>query len=163
MKFSVFLLSICISVTFGFTIHAQSVVSHTFPTTGAAFSNSENSVHFSIGETINTFLNEGDLRLSQGLIQHLLSELPIGINSFQLEGISVYPNPTTDFIIVENKQALQNLQYALYNIEGKEIKAAQTLSQLKTTLNMETLPVGNYLLKISKDDLHFQNLNLIKN
>jgi len=159
MKLSIYLCCMFL----GLAMHAQSVISSTFSTTGSAFSNDDHSVHFSVGEPLNTLLSEGDLRLSQGLIQHLLSELPSAVASFQLEGIALYPNPTTSYIILENEEALQNLQYALYSINGKEIQPFRTLLQLKTSLNMETLPAGNYILRINKDNQYFQNLNLIKN
>lgn len=167
MKFSKLktnlLLSLFFTVFFSGLLSAQSVVSSTFSSTGAALSNDEYSIHFSMGESLNTVLKEGSMRLSQGIIQYLISDLPSSTANIQLEGLSVYPNPAPEYLIIDNKQALQNLQYALYSLDGKQIQAPQTLSKLKTTLDINTLPKGNYILKISKDDQYFQNLNLIKN
>lgn len=155
--------SIFFTVFFSGMLSAQSISSSTFSTTGASLSNDDYSIHFSMGESLNTLLSEGGLRLSQGLIQYLLSDLPSGMNSIQLEGLAVYPNPAPEYLIIDNKKALQNLQYAIYNINGKLVQSPRTLSKLKTTLNIETLPKGNYILKISTDDQYFQNLKLIKN
>jgi len=163
MKLSNLLFTIFLSVFFWGTMPAQSVVSPTLSATGGTISNTEHSIHFSVGEPINTLISKENMRLSQGLIQNLLSQLTIGLNSIQLQGIAFYPNPISKYIIVENERALQNLQYVLYSIDGKEMPKPRTLSKLKTTLNMEALPAGNYILRISKDDLYFQNLNLIKN
>ncbi len=143
-------------------IAAQSISSSSFSTTGGSFSNDEHSIHFSMGEALNTETSEGNLRISQGLIQYLLTELPSDIASFHLEEIAVYPNPTTAFFTIENEKAMQNLKYAIYTMNGKEIQSAQNLSQLKTIVAVESLPAGSYILKISKDNHYFQNLNLIK-
>ena len=158
MKFSILILSLFCSGL----LCAQSISSSSFSVTGGSFSNDENSIHFNIGEALNTEISDGSLRLSQGLIQYLLTELPSGLTSFQLKDIAVYPNPAKDYVTIENEKALQNLQYALYDINGKEIQSPRTLSQLKNTIMVESLPTGNYILKISNDDLLFQNLNLIK-
>lgn len=166
MKLPHFLFTIFFSVFFLGMMSAQSVVSSTFSAAGGTISNTEHSLHFNVGEPINNLISIENLRLSQGLIQNLLSQLPLGLNSIQLQGVELYPNPATNFLIIENERELQNLKYKLYSIDGKEMKTTEeprTLSNLKTTLNMKTIPAGNYILNISKDDLYFQNLKLIKN
>lgn len=167
MKFFSLLLNIIsgifLSVFFSGVMSAQSVVSSTYSSTGASLSNDEYSLHFSMGEPVNTLLSEDDLRLSQGVIQYLLSELPSGVGSVQLEGLSVYPNPAPEYFVINNKKALHNLQYALYSTDGKLIQSPRALLQLKTSLPVKTLPKGKYILKISKNNQYFQNLNLIKN
>jgi len=157
------LLSIFFTVFFSGVLSAQSIASSAFPSTGASLSNDEYSIHFSLGESLNTLLNEGSLRLSQGVIQYLLSDLPSSTASIQLEGITVYPNPAPEYLLIDNKKALQNLRYALYSVDGKLMQSPQTLSKRNTTINIQALPKGNYILKISKDDKYFQNLSLIKN
>lgn len=158
MKFSILLFSLFCSGL----VAAQSISSYSFSATGGSFSDDENSVHFSMGEVLNTEISDDNLRLMQGLIQYLLTESPSGVASFQLEDIAIYPNPARNYITIQNDKTLHNLKYALYNIDGREIKSPRTLSQLKTTLVVESLPSGSYILKITKEDQYFQNLNLIK-
>jgi len=55
----------------------------------------------------------------------------------------VYPNPATDQITVDTDNQIDHI--SVYNMSGKEM---MSISNAKT-VNIKTLPSGNYLLKIS--------------
>lgn len=69
-------------------------------------------------------------------------------------GISVYPNPAEDFLIIESPNDSQNHTYSLYNIEGKEIRNGSIHG--KTILPLHTDPPGIYLLKLSNHPRPFK-------
>jgi uncharacterized protein YdeI (YjbR/CyaY-like superfamily) len=69
----------------------------------------------------------------------------IGINETYREAIKVYPNPTSNYLQLENIE-LQSL-IILYNIQGKEvINKLATSSSIK--INVQHLPSGSYILQI---------------
>ncbi|SFT67327.1 Por secretion system C-terminal sorting domain-containing protein [Lishizhenia tianjinensis] len=59
-------------------------------------------------------------------------------------GIYIYPNPTENFVNIslENQEVIQDIQ--VMDIQGKEV-----LKTTQSTINMETLNQGIYLIKVS--------------
>lgn len=62
--------------------------------------------------------------------------------------ISVYPNPTTGIVIVENTDGISNLNYELYNLDGK-LLAQGSCTEITTKLDLTKKSIGSYLLRIS--------------
>jgi hypothetical protein len=95
-------------------------------------------------------LRSGSLILTQGFHQTRLSltaieEIPVpGLK------LSVFPNPTAEFInlkIEEGDFAL--FQYTLLDINGKSLKTNK-LKEASTRVDMGKLAAGIYLLRISR-------------
>ncbi|MFT5969605.1 MAG: hypothetical protein ACI8ZO_000094 [Flavobacteriales bacterium] len=79
----------------------------------------------------------------------------IGINEATVQSIKVFPNPTTNFIQIENVLPQTNIQ--LYDIQGKEvINKLATSSSIK--INMQHLPSGSYILRIGS---HQEKIEII--
>ena len=70
----------------------------------------------------------------------------LGVNDYELNSISIYPNPTKDNIIVvtENGDAIESLQ--LYSIMGKQLLITNSAE-----IDLSNLPVGMYLLQVKTD------------
>ncbi|MDR2835378.1 MAG: S8 family peptidase [Bacteroidales bacterium] len=81
------------------------------------------------------------------------------INTPQFENkfISVYPNPTNNFVNITN---CKNTTYEILDILGKVIKKGTILEDF-TTINITDLQTGNYVLKIKKQE-NSTNIKLIK-
>lgn len=64
----------------------------------------------------------------------------------------VYPNPTPDGITIENKglAITGNLSYQLYDSQGK-VQLQGNSPKAKTTLNLQQLQSGTYLLRLGYD------------
>lgn len=63
--------------------------------------------------------------------------------------IRLYPQPTTNLLLVEIPIPLDNGYYRIYNLEGMEILNGQLgVSQTKVKIPVESLPVGTYLLQL---------------
>ncbi|MEH6537690.1 MAG: T9SS type A sorting domain-containing protein [Psychroserpens sp.] len=71
------------------------------------------------------------------------ASLSVGEN--QLEIVSVYPNPATDYILVSNN--LMNASYAIYDITGKTVKQG-TINSEKINLDLNS---GLYLFKVETE------------
>ena len=81
-------------------------------------------------------------------------------------GISTYPNPTTEYLILkidDNTSVDQNHWIAtLYNISGAIIKQEIIVSN-ETTVDMADLQPATYFLKVFSDNKESKTFKIIKN
>lgn len=81
----------------------------------------------------------------------------LGVSENQVNSISIYPNPATDFIYIKNLKGLAS--YKIFDQSGR-IVLQNLLNEEK--INVNSLSKGNYILQIiSKDKT--QSLKFIKN
>ncbi|MFL9844174.1 T9SS type A sorting domain-containing protein [Flavobacterium rhizosphaerae] len=80
---------------------------------------------------------------------------------FLLSEISIYPNPTNDFVTIGG-QGLVLQQISLYGIDGKQIYSASCNNE-SYKLDMNTYQKGIYLLTVSTTDGKTTTVKLIKN
>lgn len=115
---------------------------------GGTFSNSSVIMDFSIGElAVQTLQNneiltqgfhQGDLKVTTALIN-------LGIKT------KIYPNPTTNFIIVELEKNV-NADIKVYDINGKIVIEDKLNDENQKQLDFSFLKQGNYLLNINIAD-----------
>lgn len=60
-------------------------------------------------------------------------------------GITVYPNPTTDVVYIDN-QSGKTFQYSLFSITG-EVITSNTLTGTNESIDLSSLPKGIYILR----------------
>jgi hypothetical protein len=66
--------------------------------------------------------------------------------------LSIYPNPTSNFITIENNNAEQFLSIDLLDYTGKQIKS---IDPQNTSINLSDLNPGIYLLRITSEKGNF--------
>ncbi|MBN8669058.1 MAG: T9SS type A sorting domain-containing protein [Chitinophagales bacterium] len=71
-----------------------------------------------------------------------VAKIPEGKN------IGLYPNPATSTLNITMSNTLANSTLKVYDMTGKEV-LSQHISSKTTTINIATLPAGNYILKIT--------------
>jgi hypothetical protein len=105
-----------------------------------------------------------------GMIQTSLTMAQNTINGAQMEGqilpknfeavniIGIYPNPATDYIMVEIKQSeLQNAHFVLKSMIGNEIEITpEALGEDKFRIGLVGYPAGFYFLVIIDDTSQFK-------
>ena len=85
-------------------------------------------------------------RSEQAMIQLTTLSETTGLSTIKENEISVYPNPFSEYIIVEttNKETVY-----IYNISGKRVRSIQTTIG-KNTIPVTDLPAGSYILKVGE-------------
>jgi rhodanese-related sulfurtransferase len=74
------------------------------------------------------------------------------IINYQLltKDIKIYPNPATEKVILEINQPLNSGTLSIFNSNGRE-QSTQQILDLKSEINISTLPAGIYKLRITAD------------
>ncbi len=137
------------------SIYAQPTELTAVPATGGDISGSAGSISYTIGQVVYTTNQVASIGyVAQGVQQaYDISVI------FQYVGIDagVYPNPTTNYVIVKisnfdiNDPNYQGLHYYLYNLNGKPLYDGEIFSE-RTTLPMGQLPNATYILSILKSE-----------
>ena len=115
---------------------------------GGTFSHSSVIMDFSIGELAVQTLQNNEI-LTQGFHQGDLKVTTAVVNL----GIKtkIYPNPTTNFIIVELEKNV-NADILVYDINGKIVIEDKINDENEKQLDFSFLKQGNYLLNINIAD-----------
>lgn len=61
------------------------------------------------------------------------------------EKITLYPNPTTDFLHIETQENIKT--WSIYDTKGKLLQQAKIVPQKKATIPIHNLPSNTYLIK----------------
>ena len=127
---------------------------------------SSGSVTYSIGQVFYTSIEESEYNVVQG-IQHQET-----YNSLDTQDviepkteISIYPNPTTDFVNINMEgYELENglKSYQLYDFQGRLLKQ-NTINQNETQVNLSDLSSSIYLLQVYVDNKALKTFKIIKN
>ena len=129
----------------GFSLFAQQSIN----SMGGDGSNKNLSVSFSAGEVFQTIEEEGSLSVDGTVLSLRVKEVTnISEDDSPNFEISVFPNPTSDFVTVQKNDECGNLQCELYSINGSVLKS-KTLKGKKEQISMQSYEQGTYLLKIS--------------
>jgi hypothetical protein len=103
---------------------------------------------YSIGEIFvnNTSPNSNSSGIV-GAYSTLLLKTTNGILTLRDEDITVFPNPTKNEITILEKGLIFNEEIVLYDLSGKRILKQKPIN---SQINLSDVPIGIYLLKISK-------------
>jgi hypothetical protein len=147
-----------------FILLANKILAQESPvSSGGNIINSEGSVSFTIGQIFYSSNSFSNITVEQG-IQHAYSIVPLVNDEFisSTLNIQVFPIPTIDKIKLNIKDIdLTDFNYSLFNINGQLIsKSSITLTE--STIDMQNLPSGIYLLKISRSNFEIKKFNIIK-
>ena len=110
-----------------------------------------------LGGVVDSFFN---VNIDNSSIQNYFGGLISGQQSFSLETLSspeiengsntilVYPNPAKDYISIKSSKQITGID--LYDVLGKKVLSFS----MKSTIPINNLPNGMYILKISTEDIH---------
>lgn len=139
--------------SFGFT--QQNTVA-----TGGDGSGTGGTFSYSIGQI--DYINvSGALSISEGVQQPYEYYEVVGLSELNTIVTSIYPNPATESIHLEITHLRGNLSYDLFDLKGKLIARAQ-ITKLKTNIDVQSLPVGSYIIEVSENLGPITTLKFIK-
>ena len=146
-----------------FSILQLSHAQETIPSTGGNASGTGGATSYTVGQLVYTTNISTTGSVSQGVQQafefQTLSNP--GLLAAQLTAVT-YQNPTTDFIVLKiTDTMLENLQYTLFDINGKTIDS-NPVKTSSTEIPMKNLSIGMYLLKLTKKNKPLKTFKIIK-
>ena len=148
MKFKKGKLCVILVLAMGFAeLKAQEAI----PVTGGNASGTGGSVSYSVGQTVYTANLAPSGSEYQGVQQPFEISVLSGLENGQQFSLkcSVYPNPTTDFLILSVDGGIQTTYLAsLFDINGKMLSNT-ILSGTETRIDLRGLAPSAYFLKIS--------------
>lgn len=124
---------------------------------GESFINATYSMDWSVGEVATSTYTAGNFTLSEGLHQNFITvEAVDQVAEF---GISVYPNPTSDFINI-NSSEIENFDVLIVDVNGRSI-INQNVAGNQTQIDFSNFANGIYILSINKNN-QVETYKLIK-
>ena len=152
----------CPILTYAQTQIAQTLVEFAPTATGGEATGSGGTASFSVGQIVYTTNIGANGTVAQGVQQPYEISTTLGINetTINLE-LSVFPNPTTNFLTLKVKDNTQ-LSYLLYNLQGQLLES-KSLQSTSTNINLEAQPTATYFVKIFKNNQPIKTFKIIKN
>jgi hypothetical protein len=159
MKNIKLLVLLLIGLTFKTSYGQESLVSAGNSNTG-----SNGSISYSVGQIFYTTNIGTNGYLIQGVQQPFEISVISSDNTLNIDLLfSVYPNPTTDFLILKfEHQDNVNANYQLYNINGSLIKTGK-ISIGETKIEVVDLSNSIYILKVMLNGKSVKTFKIIKN
>ena len=156
MKRSIILFAVLLLIT-AVNVAAQEVISANGGTATAAGTQ----VSWTIGEPIITTVSDANNTLTQGFHQSKLTVT--AINDIQVLGveIKVYPNPTSDFVIVHFSKVMEKPTYFLFDLSGRIIEQ-KNIESTDVKIDMTSYAGGSYILKVNSGQQPLQTFKIIK-
>lgn len=130
--------------------------------TGGEIKTTGGIINYSIGQVFYTNAIGSNGGIEQGVNQPYTISSILGIDekSILLE-LSVYPNPTTDFLNLKLKD-FENVDFQLIDFLGKSIITKKVTEQ-NTLISMVALSKATYFLSIVKNNQIVKTFKIIKN
>ena len=155
---SKFILLIAIILS-GLSLQAQTAIS----AAGGNGTGSGGSVSYTVGQIVYTTASGSNGSVAQGVQQPYEISVVTGIEATDIDlSFSVYPNPSTDFLILKiSNYNQEKYDYKLYNITGSLLLKDKVLSE-ETQINVQQMHSGTYFLKIISGYKEVKTFKIIK-
>ena len=156
--YSILILFIALSTQF----IAQDLDHYVIGSDGGHSRNNQFSLDYTIGEVVTEFGQDSANRnhLTQGFQQTMLAIVSVEEHVQDIE-IDVYPNPALDHLNVSIPTLQEDMQFALFDMQGKLIEQ-QKINSEAFTIGFSSMSTGNYLLVFSNKDQRIKTLQVQK-
>ena len=149
-------------IAFSTHVTAQDLDHYVIGSDGGHSSNNQFSLDYTIGEVVTEFGQDSANRnhLTQGFQQTMLAIVSVEEHVQDIE-IDVYPNPAVDHLNVSIPTLQEDMQFALFDMQGKLIEQ-QKINSEAFTIGFSNMSTGNYLLVFSNKDQRIKTLQVQK-
>lgn len=146
----------------GSTIFCQTIQNSVISSAGGSASAGNVKMDYTLGETVIETFTAGGNTLTQGFHQTNLTLVAIE-NVELFAEISIYPNPTSEFVNIDIPADYKLMDISMYDVTGKLLKNKTNASGL-VTFNVNDLATGTYYLQvINPKNQQLKTFKLIKN
>lgn len=155
---------IILLITSRFGLGTVMLAQETIPASGGNATGTGGSASYSIGQIVYTINTGTNFYIVQGVQQPYEISVLTAIGEKQEISLSssVYPNPTTEFLVLKVENfSNENLSYQLLDINGKLLENKK-VSGDETSIFMGNLFPATYILKVLRDDEEIQSFKIIK-
>ncbi len=132
----------------GFVLQAQSIAPQVVANAGEVMKASGFSLEWTLGELATETLSGGNSKITQGF--HQGSFIVTSVSNPELDGLSVYPNPFYEKLVIENSKD-RMIRISVTDLKGSEIHR-QVTGMGNTTLDLGTCPAGVLILQIQSGE-----------
>ncbi|MBK7966697.1 MAG: T9SS type A sorting domain-containing protein [Bacteroidetes bacterium] len=87
-----------------------------------------------------------------GAFSFTVNALSTGINEINAKDFSVYPNPFTDLITVQNSSIAQNINVEIVNMVGQVVYKEQKNNLVNATIDTKSLAKGVYFIRFISNE-----------
>jgi len=130
---------------------------------GGNASGTTGSLSYSIGQIDYSNSTSASGNINQGVQQPFeFYTISSGINDLTSLDVSLYPNPTNEFIILNLNSVLEKLSYQLTDMNGRLVSTGEITTN-ETVIDARNYSVGEYHLSIIQKGTHIQSYKIIKN
>lgn len=148
------------TIAFYAAVHAQSLAPVVVASAGTNLAGANGGMEYTVGEVATSTLSVSGNTLTHGFHQPKIVITAIEDPQGN-QDLVVYPNPTEQFVTVENRSD-EDMIVHLYDALGQTVIEATPLAQ-KTTLDLHSLSNGTYLLMVTRQNgEQLKNFSLIK-
>jgi hypothetical protein len=122
----------------------------------------QGSFSYTIGQVVYT-THESGSSMALGIQRPFEISVETSLNENNEDiNLSVYPNPTAGRLeLMVSDRSFESLSYQLYDINGKLLNS-EAINNHKTIIELENLPVANYLLKVIENQVPIKTFKIIK-
>ena len=156
MQHTPFILIFILTLSCGPSL-AQEVIS----AGGNHHENSSAMISYSLGETVTFTGTSTENTLTQGFHQSNLTVT--GVEKLLSFDVKVFPNPTSDRVIVQFDQPQSEIRIDLYDAAGRIVDQQRlTQNQLSFEFDLSKEAAGNYVLNVQDASSRINSYHLIK-
>jgi len=106
--------------------------------------------------------DDGNLVNGDGCESNCTSTLGVNENETKKKNLIIIPNPTKNFIQIQNKlNSIESFEYKIFDLLGRIIKSGK--SKYNEQINIESLTNGNYIIQIEMENGEKSAYKIIKN
>ncbi len=147
-----------ILVASAFCVRSQTISQTLISPSGSYTANENIKLHWSVGElSIQSY--DTDINLTEGFYQPSLIIILNNKTSSSLDLIlELYPNPTSDYLIIQHDE---KLHYNLYSLQGQLIRSG-IIGPENEKIHVNNLIDGTYLIRFNNPSGKFSTKKFIK-
>ena len=119
------------------------------------------SVSFSVGQTAFSANAGSNGSVTQGVQQpYEISVLSVAEQAENIS-LSVYPNPSTDYLYLTSSDENSDLSYQLFDMNGRLLKS-EKITENQTNIDMQGLVSATYFVKVNQGNKTVKTFKIIK-